>query len=897
MPDRIVAHCIHHTHWDPFWYFTSQDSMVVFCYDVKEMLRAFDEGRIEDFYLDGQTVAIDEYLTVHPEDEDRIRDLVASDRLIIGPFVSQLDPFISCGESVINNLRLGIAHAEALGKCSRIAYLADPFGHPVDFPKIFNQFGIHEFVLTRGVGDIYGLGNEFHFESNDGSSLLCHVMLAGYGYGTYGFMNRTLFTSEAEDYNRIDVDSLIKRLLERSTLENEFVFPLGFDQNPVMLHIPELIEYYRQKKPDFEFRYTTWRDFFRRVRDRGRNLKTTREELTSPQFHRLHLSGMNSARADIKNILDRAERSLTYETQPLMCMLDSLGIPYDGGIIDKAWYTLVNCQTHASATHIDSTNLWMKENGLAALNYSQAARIHLTRLVAASVEEGTGSCLVVFNTIPWARRLVHEMTVVTRAPTFEILSDGDPLDFTVLSQEHVYAGVVRRDPDDMTEDNWYYRTIIVMDIGLFEGISYRTFEVNETEGSGRVPVQPEVRSKSAPQIANERYTVVCTESGISVTDALTGSTLTDMFYLEDGGDEGDSYDYSYPDEGSELVLTHNFADARVQCIQTAVLGRMKLDGEIRIPASLEERASRRMTATLRYTLTLEVQSGSPVIRVSGDIHNVATEHRVRLGVRTGIRSTFSFAGTHFGYVRRPCDPPEMRNWRENGFFEEPCSSRAVLNHVSAVGDEYSVTVHSRGVKEYQFVGEGFGVIALTLFRSVGFVGLPDLNRRPGRPSGLSNKLLEAPDHQMLGTNEFEFGVELSPEYDANRLMRDYAEFAVDPLYFQNQRLDTTSIPIAYFPMNPVEPPLPRSYRFLKIDGLAGGYSTVCKADHHDGYILRIFNADDTDLPGFELDVGIDCPEPQLVNLAEEERTPSEPTTGPLSTGELRNVLLLKPASE
>jgi hypothetical protein len=57
-----------------------------------------------------------------------------------------------------------------------------------------------------------------------------------------------------------------------------------------------------------------------------------------------------------------------------MSMLDSLGIPYDQGIIDKAWYTLVNCQTHASATHIDATNRWMKENGQAALNYSEAAR-------------------------------------------------------------------------------------------------------------------------------------------------------------------------------------------------------------------------------------------------------------------------------------------------------------------------------------------------------------------------------------------------------------------------------------------------------------------------------------------------------------------------------------------
>ena len=66
---------------------------------------------------------------------------------------------------------------------------------------------------------------------------------------------------------------------------------------------------------------------------------------------------------------------------------------------------------------------------------------------------------------------------------------------------------------------------------------------------------------------------------------------------------------------------------------------------------------------------------------------------------------------------------------------------------------------TRGVKEYQFTGEGCSDISLTIFRSAGYVGLPDLNRRPGRPSGLSNKLFESPDHQMLGDNEFEiYGV-------------------------------------------------------------------------------------------------------------------------------------------
>lgn len=892
MTDKIIAHCIHHTHWDPFWYFTSQDSMVVFSYNMKEMLRAFDEKKIEDFFLDGQTAAIDEYIDVHPEDKEKISQLVTDGKLIIGPFVSQLDPFICCGESVINNLRLGMKHANALGKTSKIAYLADPFGQTIEFPKIFTQFDIHEFVFTRGVGDIYNLGNEFYFESNDGSKVLCHAMLSGYGYGTYAFMEKKLFTSKAEDYNKIDVDLLIERLLERSTLPNEFVFPLGFDQNPIMLNIPELISYYKRIKPDWEFRYTNWNDYFARVRKNGKNIKTIQAELTSPQYHRLHLSGMNSARADIKMILDRAERSLTYETQPLMSMLDSLGIPYDQGIIDKAWYTLVNCQTHASATHIDATNRWVKENGLAALNYAEAAKIHLMRLVALSLQgaESGISDLVVFNTIPWKRALVAKMTIVTKSPTFDLLNEKKPVEYSISKQEKIYGGVIRKDRALMTEDKWFYKTEIIANVGIMNGISYKTLKVKETKAEKKNPVTVEDRAYG---ISNSWYKIKCSPEGIHIYDKELGRNFENIFYLEDGGDEGDSYDYSYPDKGKELIILNNFSDAEVHCIQTPQYASMTVEGTVFIPGTLDDRAERRMNAPLKYQIIFELNSSSKIIRIHGSINNQAKDHRVRLGVETGIDNTYSFAGTQFGYVKRECEPPEMENWREKGFFEEPCSTRPLLNHVSAVGDEYTLTVFTRSLKEYQFTGKNYTDINLTIFRSVGYVGLPDLNRRPGRPSGLANKIFEAPEHQMLGENEFDLGMCFYQKFDANQIMRDYVEFAVDDMYYQNQSIDKTIYPIAYFPMNPLEDHLPREYKFLSLKDFKGSYGTIRKAEKENGYLLLLFNGEEINVQGGEIELGFDCGCKYQVNLLEEKNSTDDRALTELNKGEFKNMLLTK----
>ena len=894
MNDKIIAHCIHHTHWDPFWYFTAQDAMVVFSYNMKEMLRAFDEGKIEDFFLDGQTAALDEYVETHPEDKERICQLVINNKLIIGPFVSQLDPFICCGESVINNLRLGMKHANNLGKTSYIAYLADPFGQIIDFPKIFTQFGIHDFVFTRGVGDIYNLGNEFYFESNDGSKVLCHTLLAGYGYGTYAFMNKKLFTSKAEDYNKIDIEQLIQRLLTRSTLPNEFVFPLGFDQNPIMRHIPELIAYYKKIKPNVEFRYTNWKEYFARVRKHGKKLKTIHAELTSPQYHRLHLSGMNSARADIKTILDQAERSLVYETQPLMSMLDSLGIPYDQGIIDKAWYTLVNCQAHTSATHADNTNRWVKENGLSALNYSEAAKIYLMRLVAASLEDTELgiSDLVVFNTIPWKKQSIEKMTVVTTSPGFELLDDKTPVKYSILKQEKIYSGVIRKDKKLMTEDKWFYKTDIIADVDEMDGISYKTLQIRESKNNKEIPIVVENKSR---EICNSRYTIKCSSDGIQIFDKKIGKNFENILYLEDGGDEGDSYDYSYPDREKELVILNDLQDAEVHCIQTPQFSSMIVEGKFFIPETLADRAKHQMNVPLKYRIVIELNSSSQFIRIHGIINNLAKNHRVRLGIKTGINNTYSYAGTQFGYVKRECNPPEMKDWRKKEFFEEPCNTRPLLNYVSSVGDEYTLTVFTRSLKEYQFTGNNFSDINLTVFRSIGYVGLPDLNRRPGRPSGLPNKIIESPEHQMLGDNTFDIGICFYPQFDANMVMRDYAEFAVNSMYYQNQDLDRTIYPIAYFPINPLDERLPRKYKFLSLKNFTGSYGTVRKAEkeEEEGYLLLIFNSEENIIEGGEIKIGFACSDRFHVDLLEQKLLAEDQTRTSLGKGELKTLLLMK----
>ena len=827
---KKTAHCIHHTHWDLIWYFTAQDATVQLCYNMKEMLEGFRSGRITDFFFDGQSAPMDEYRKLHPEDEAYIRTLVTEKKLVIGPFHSQLDCFICNGESVINNLRLGMQSAENLGYVSRVAYLPDSFGHSWDFPKIFHQFGIKDFVITRGVGDDYKLGSEFYMKSNDGSELLVCTMIAGYGYGCYAFRNGTLFDESALDYNKISVQSLIDRLLSYSTLDHEFVFPLGFDQNPAMLDIPKRIAEYNAQQTDIAFVSTTWQDFCNRVREHGHNLKCHEHELFSTQYHRVHRS-IFSARADIKALQDACERKITYGLQPLMSMLDAQGIPYDHGLIDEIWNRLLRCQTHSSATLTDETNDYIQQETQNAYNLITSQTVFLMKLLSLSVQKKEdGYPLLVCNTLPYTRTQTLHTTVQTGKPDFRILLDGKELPYTRAETVKKNCGVLRKDIRDMDPKGYFYETEIILQIDHMKGFSYRTLYIQDID-------QPSVSYELAqvPYIENNRFRIHKDEEGVYIFDYRSHREHRSAIYLEESGDEGDSFDYSPPEY--DWILTDYFEHAEVSCVQNMTYSCMTLTGTMEIPQNLKNRKDRIRNSGMRYKIKLELIDKNN-IRISGTIDNHATDHRVRLVFTGQAPHTYSLAGTQYSYIKRESTPAALKNWKADGWFEEPSPTWPLLNYVSVEDDEV-MTVMTKSSKEYELIDEGNKDIAVVLFRSYGAMGYPDLHRRPGRPSGLDYMIFQTPKCQMLKESSFDLALTWYESYDGNRICQDYIQYACPQLCFEGQHFDKSVHPISYFPTNPPEQRLPDSWSFLNMDELQGCFGSLVK--EKDYWLLRLYN--------------------------------------------------------
>jgi len=109
-----TLHLISHTHWDREWYLTFQQFRLKLIRLVDNLLDLFDSDPGYAFFmLDVQTIVLDDYLQLRPENEGRLRQLVQSGRLIIGPWHVLPDEFLVSQEATIRNLLQGERTAAA----------------------------------------------------------------------------------------------------------------------------------------------------------------------------------------------------------------------------------------------------------------------------------------------------------------------------------------------------------------------------------------------------------------------------------------------------------------------------------------------------------------------------------------------------------------------------------------------------------------------------------------------------------------------------------------------------------------------------------------------------------------------------------------------------------------
>ncbi|HUG56113.1 MAG TPA: phosphatase PAP2 family protein [Candidatus Limnocylindrales bacterium] len=397
MPWRIFV--VAHTHWDREWYerFAAyRERLVAMVGRLLDLLER--DERFRSFTFDGQTIAIEDHLAARPEDRPRIEALVRAERLFVGPWYVLADNLLVSGESIVRNFQEGLRVSGELGRALRVAYVADPFGHPAQLPQILRGFGYTSYVFARGVGDEgEELGSEFQWEAPSGDRVLASHQVAHYSNA----LPLVGASEEPAGDLRRRVARVLPRILERTApyaSGDALLFMVGDDHTEAYARLPDAIAAIEAAAPRSVARIASLEEFVAALpRPKG----VFSGEMVAGKYRPI-LRGVNSTRAWIKQENAACERLLLERCEPL----DAFAGGGARAELRSLWRALLENHPHDSicGCSIDPVHdVDMRERFDRVRRDGEA----LARRLAAGLA-GAGDRPVVWNALPWARDAVVE---------------------------------------------------------------------------------------------------------------------------------------------------------------------------------------------------------------------------------------------------------------------------------------------------------------------------------------------------------------------------------------------------------------------------------------------------------------------------------------------------------
>ncbi|HEV8179487.1 MAG TPA: glycosyl hydrolase-related protein [Gaiellaceae bacterium] len=375
-----------HTHWDREWYLPFEQFRLKLGAVVDGVLDTLERGAsFTSFTLDGQAIVLEDYLEARPENETRLRALLAAGRLEVGPSYVLPDEILVGGESLVRNLLLGRRVCRRFGvEPSGAGYIPDSFGHPAQLPQILAGFGIRTFLFSRGLGDeIDDVGVVFRWRAGPQEVVACQML------PHYDNFARLTWYDDAEQRVRAIVERFGE--LVRRAGGDEILLANGSDHLPIEPELPEILTGL-EGTFDAAFRIGRYDEY---APDKT-SLPEHAGELVGSRLQNV-LRGVNSARIYLKQANERAERRLlSIETAAALRTLREDG-PYPAADLRLAWRDLLRNHPHDSICGCSCDEVHRDM----LVRYEQLDR---TLDLVEREALGVGGALV--NTLPFRRRRV-----------------------------------------------------------------------------------------------------------------------------------------------------------------------------------------------------------------------------------------------------------------------------------------------------------------------------------------------------------------------------------------------------------------------------------------------------------------------------------------------------------
>lgn len=732
---------IMHTHWDREWYFTKDETRVLLVNHIQETMDFLEENEDIIYILDGQSIMIDDYLDLDPSGEDRLRKLIRKGQLRVGPWYTQTDLLLVHGESVHRNLYYGIKRAKEFGDPMLVGYAPDTFGHASQMPQIYSEFGIESTIFWRGFSELKASKSDFIWKGIDGSEVIGVNLATGY---------------QGAKYLEEDLNSLKNRMkkimyvLDSYSSGNYRLIMNGHDQMPIQKNIKEVIKNIKTIYPDDQIEIGNFEEYISALDQNI--LEKVEGELTDSKHARIHRT-IGSTRMDIKLLNSEIENKLYNILEPLAIIGYQAGISYPDGVIESILKILFGTHAHDSigGCNSDKVNQDIKQRLLCAKEMIDTQIELLLRLLTMGNKKGR-QVIILLNLLPEIRKNEYvEYEMLTRTKLFKIFdSNGNEIDFDILSQIKEDAGLIDRQVAARLQDITVYRTKVIIPVSIIGGLSILYYRFEEIDDA--IPKNKMIEMTNF--IENKWGKLYIENNQFHFFDKVSNKVYQNIFSIENSGDAGDSYDYS-PPVNDWIINSANIGEIEWTTHKSAFSEEINFNLVMKVPGDGEDREKKLTNSEISYKGNFRLYKNDPKVYGTLQCKNTVKDSRHRLVLKTDIYTDKVFVDGYLSEQEKSVYlEKELSIWESENWVEKPISVETAQSYISLKGNDQEWTIYTKGLKEYEILNDE---IHVTLLRSFSHLGKRELINRPGRPSGIE---IPTPDNQLIGkefTFEFAFG--------------------------------------------------------------------------------------------------------------------------------------------
>ncbi len=866
-PSERIVHVIEATHWDREWRFPFEATrirLVRLMDNLLEILEKDESGR-RRYHLDGQSIAIEDYLEMRPENARRLKAVCKAGKLLVGPWYTLPEENLVLGESLVRNFLVGRAASREFGGAMPVGYSPTSYGQVSQMPQIMAGFGVTSTLFYRGVNRQAAPQSEFWWQSPDGSRILA-FRFCGYGRANFfhlvyrpavhgrdrskqehlwsegGAPFRLSGSSSIAPYELIEppmgwhpeqLDAAIANL-DADIKDNATRHLLGMQTQDSLEAYPELgklVDALNERAGREAFVISSLPDYVAKVLAENPELRTLAGEMRHTQKEQSITDlypHIFPARAYIKTANRAAELELSRWAEPAATLGWMLGDGYPAPFLTRAWKLLLANHAHDSisgcsmdAVHEDT----MDRNRQVRIIAGELAVKGLGR-VAASIDgkalAAEDVLLVVFNPELRARSEVVpaelETHVDDKFDAFEVVDEaGRAAPVQMAGGEEAKLAIFQSPlelPLRMRARNrrLYFRADDVPALG------YKSYLLRRN-GTGSIEAGSLLAGSRAME--NEHLKVeVAADGTFSLTNRDTGRVYSGLGLFEDDGEVGDPWVRYAPKE--DKLVTSAGARAGVTVVEDGPLSAtLSVKLEMRVPACAlgfdQRRSPEEVSLAIENLLTL--RAGARRLEVVTRFVNTAKDHRLRIALPTGLAgATKSAAESAFDVVERPVAVPDGEGWRE-----PPSGCQPHLGFVDVSDGAEGLALLDMGVPQYEVREDAARTLMLTLMRCF---AQKNTVRRAEYP--------DQPGSQCLGPQEFRWA--LMPhrgDWQSAGVMAEAYAYLLPLRAAQAGRSTRGS--------------LPRSASFFALRPAALELAAVKRAEGRDRVVLRLWNPSDREV--------------------------------------------------